>query len=295
MTIEHRRPLIAFIGVALLCTFVMVQGIIYVTRSPMGGDLAGARGIFSALQGSEGPGDLFPEVVGGATMGEQPQPQGTTTEAQVPALDALLDAARTVAPASPETGSDSGAVPASAVAAATDTRSRDTGRRTDPATRDGARPGTGPGGDQTKQTDQTDPGRVRTNPDDNAGAGSPEAPAAPAPEDARPGNGPKPGKGPDHAGPGAKSDSSKGSGPKSSPARPAKAAPAPKPAKPPKSHPTKPAKAQKAPKDHGSQGKAHGHSKAPHGKSAGHGNGSQGKSAGHGKSPQGKAKGHGRH
>ena len=99
MTIDHRRPLIAFIGVSVLCAFVMVNGFLLVARSPVGSDLASARGLFSGFEGAEQP-QLMPEVVDGATVVEEPgveAPGGTTTEAQVLAIDALRDAARTAA------------------------------------------------------------------------------------------------------------------------------------------------------------------------------------------------------
>jgi len=69
-TINHRRPLAGFICVTALCALVMAQTTVYVVRSPLGSDLAGARSLFAALEQSA---SLVPELVAGAVVPAQPE------------------------------------------------------------------------------------------------------------------------------------------------------------------------------------------------------------------------------
>jgi len=296
MTIDHRRPLIAFIGVTLLCAFVMVNGYLLVARSPMGGDLANSRGLFSGLEEDQ---PLLTDLVDGTTVVEETGaevPGDTTTEAQVPAIDAIRDVARTtVATAAASRAADAGDDAGTPSAGGNATRTDVSGDgRSDPAQRD--RPGDG-------RSAILVAGRQGTDGGSSGGSGQP-GPGTPAREpvatDAKPGHGPTSGvTPPGHTTSPAKNAQAPGQ---------SKPAPEPKPATPPK--PTKPAKPTKPPKSdpgtkpqgspgHSSHGTPPGHvkhDKAPKPPKPSHGTSSHGSSQGksHGK-PQGQAKGHGHH
>src|SRR5688572_4391683 len=192
MTIDHRRPLIAFIGVTLLCAFVMVNGYLLVTRSPMGSDLANARGLFSGLEDDQQQ-LLLTDLVDGATVVEETDtdaPAGTTTRAQVPVIDAIRDVART------------------AVAPAAESPAADAGDDTGTTSAGGNAPGTSASGDGRSDGAQRDrsgdgrnailvAGRQGNDGDSSGGSGQPGDPGTPAREpvvtDAKPGHGPKSG------------------------------------------------------------------------------------------------------
>ena len=295
MSIDHRRPLVAFIGVALLCAFVIVNGyVIVAAKSPMGGDLASARGLFSDFEGEQP--QLMPEVVDGATVLDQPDsevPSGTTVNAQVPAILAIREVAGATTPAAVGEGTvgatsvaDTGAADGNGDGNRTGNRNDDDDRSgaADDPDRDGGRTGTG-----------STSGRTGTG---GGSAGEPTTAPVDAgnPEPTRPGNGPRtdnPGQGHDAVKPGhGPRSGSTPPGHASAPARPA----APGHAKPPT--PPKPEKQAKPAKPHGSSshsshGTPPGHAKAPKAPKA-----PQGKAKGHGKAAPGHAKaprGHGRH
>ena len=86
MEIDHRRPLVAFIAVTVLCAVMMVQTTLFVIRSPLGGGLAAARGLVSSL-GIVAP-PLVPELVTSDTLAALPGASAGTVETEFsPVLD----------------------------------------------------------------------------------------------------------------------------------------------------------------------------------------------------------------
>lgn len=92
MSINHRRPLMAYIGVALLCAVVIAQGMMWATKSPLGSSLLEADGFFEGFHGAEVT-EVMPEVTGEILQPAPEPPEGTTTEAQVPLLEAIGEVA----------------------------------------------------------------------------------------------------------------------------------------------------------------------------------------------------------
>ena len=88
MNINHRRPLIAFFGVTVVCALVMVQTMLYVIRSPLGGGLAETRTALSGLVGSLSlsPLPVAQMVEGDTLLGVPGTTRGITriTEPEVP-------------------------------------------------------------------------------------------------------------------------------------------------------------------------------------------------------------------
>ena len=90
MDIDHRRPLVAFISVAVLCAVVMVQTTLYVIRSPLGGGLdVAARGLVSTLGGAAAP-SLIPELVTGDTVLALPGATAGITRTAEPPVSPVL-------------------------------------------------------------------------------------------------------------------------------------------------------------------------------------------------------------